>query len=269
MVDIEQLVSDRVVFNAFVYTPVEEALKTIESRRNDSILRERVLTIIPNDIPDVLRDRNVAILFRHVATPNYEIRRFISIVDAIGGIDPLFWEYHSDKFTSNNELKHALGKMSFFFGNGKKGGQKINRHNIINFNSENGKKIKEICTVWNESLIDFHHNLFALSYPKLADNCFFDASEWFKESGGSAKEYYIKFLALFIQNGILFENFMLDEKEREFTKTVFLPAFISVWELTGVKPLIVALEPTEIEGDNFWVCYPSETERHITEKLEI
>ena len=62
---------------------------------------------------------------------------------------------------------------------------------------------------------------------------------------------------------------MLDVKELSFTKEVFLPAFIEVIRITGVKPLIVALSPTDIEGDNFWMCHPHESEIHVKEKLEI
>ena len=49
-----------------------------------------------------------------------------------------------------------------------------------------------------------------------------------------------------------------------FTKTVFLPAFIAVYKEFGVKPLIVALEPTEIETDIFWMSHPYPHKRLLT-----
>jgi len=74
---------------------------------------------------------------------------------------------------------------------------------------------------------------------------------------GGADKYYTPFTALFIKDAILFENFMLDSKEISFTKDIFLSAFIEVYRKTGCKPLIVALEPTDIEGDEFWPCHPN------------
>lgn len=266
-IDIDSLVADREAFNAFVYTPLKEAISLLKQREHDEELREKINTILPNGLPEILNGQNSAILFRHLATPNYEIRRFVSIIDAIDDLKPVFWEYHTDKFTSNNECKHALGKMSFHFGKGKKGGEIINRINVIDFNTYNGKRIVDVKTLWGESLIDFHHNLFTATYPKIDHSAFFDASDWFLKSGGNAKEYYKYFLTLFLQNGILFENFMLDEKEIDFTKEVFLTAFIEVYSQTGLKPLIVALSPTDIEGDHFWMCYPGESERYIKSKI--
>lgn len=267
MVDIEQLVSDREAFNAFVYTPFNSAIKEFKKRQQDEILRSKIKPLLPHGVPEILHKQKSAVIFRQLATPNYEARRFISLIDAIDDLTPVFWEYHHDKFTSNNECKHSLGKMSFHFGRGKKGGSKINRANVIDFNTYNGKKIIDIQTKWGESLIDFHHELFKRAYPNITS--FFDGSEWFLKSGGHAKEYYKVFLLLFVQNGILFENFMLDEKELSFTKEIFLPAFIEVERLTGKKPLIVALAPTEIEGDHFWMCHPSDTEEHVKTKLSL
>jgi hypothetical protein len=89
------------------------------------------------------------------------------------------------------------------------------------------------------------------------------------ENGGKPKEYYKAFLTLCIRNGILFENFILtNEEERRFTKDVFLPIFSEVTERIGMKPLIVALEPTDIEGDKFWMCHPPETFDYVKKKLE-
>jgi hypothetical protein len=61
-------------------------------------------------------------------------------------------------------------------------------------------------------------------------------------------------------HGILFENFMLDDDEIEFTKKIVVPAFETIEKIFGVKPLIVALNPTEIEGSDFWNSYPYQIE---------
>lgn len=270
-VDIEYLIGSRAAFNEFVYTPLDQALLELEKRSKDVVLENTVQEILPAGLPEPLKTGHGAIIFRQLATPNYEIKRFINIIDVISGIHPIIWEYHSDKFTSNNECKHALGKMHFYGGKGKLGGAKIETLNIIDFNTYNGKKINEVKTLWGQSLVDHHHELLDLEYVnhEIKPYHLFDSSDWFSKSGGSAKEYYKNFLTLFVQNGILFENFMLDQKEMAFTRDVFLPAFIEVIRQTGHKPLIVALEPTDIEGDKFWLCYPPNSLGPIKGKIEL
>lgn len=266
-ISIDELTEDREAFNAFIYTPLDLAIYELKERTLDTKLTVTVSNLLPVGLPTIFSGKKLGILFRQLATPNYEIRRFISILDVIDGIMPVFWEYYSDKFTSNNEYKHSLGKLHYFLGKGKKGGAKIDTENIIDFNTYNGKKISEVKTLWGQDLVSFHHEIFEKEYGKVEANSFFNASEWFASSGGSAKEYYKNFLMLFVKDGILFENFMLDEKEISFTKEIFLPAFIDVWLKTGKKPIIVALEPTDIEGDKFWTCHTPEIQLLVQSKL--
>lgn len=259
-VDIDTLVGDRELFNAFVYTPLKPAVSSLKKRWNDQNL------IIDCAIPEPLKDGFGAVIFRQLVTGNYEIRRFVSIVDSMD-LKPVFWEYYADKFTSNNEWKHSLGKLFFYLGRGKKGGAKIECLKIIDFNRFNGQAICDVKTLWGESLIDFHHRFTRERFRDISSS-FFDASCWFAENGKSADKYYQTFLELFVKHGILFENFLLDEKELSFTKEVFLPAFIEVWRKTGHKPLIVSLEPTDIEDDKFWMCHPHADMEYVRMQLE-
>jgi hypothetical protein len=269
-IDIESLISSREKFNAFVYTSVDEAVNELK-RRQKGGLKHFAEENLPIGVPHVFKERNCAVLFRQLATPNYELRRFVSLMDAIDSLTPLFFEYLNDKYTDNNDWKYYLGKMPFFSGKGKKGGEKITWLNVIDFNTSRGKKINEVKTLWGQSLADFHHELFDEAYQKKEKNVtFFDASEWFSKSGGTAKDYYKNFLTLFISHGILFDNFMLDAKEMMFTRDIFLDAFIQVYQDTGgVKPLIVALEPTEVESNLFWFCHPYSSKSFVDKKLSL
>jgi hypothetical protein len=271
-IDIEKLVGDREAFGAFIYTPLREAMQELADRSCNGELSRKMNSLMLNGVPKILNDRESAVIFRQVATPNYETIKFLNILSVNQYLQPVFWEYYEDKFTSNNEYKRSLGKMSFHAGTGKKGGAKLNHHTIINFNLYNGKKISEVKTLWGESLIDFHHKLFPLIYPNKA--VFFDASSWFRDSGGSAKDYYKSFLRLFVKNAILFEYFMLDDEEEcEFTRKVFLPAFDEVLEETGYKPLIVPLvwsgkeKWSENEQDPVWMHYPLKAEERVKNNL--
>lgn len=266
---IDELVADREKFSRFVYTPLDEALEELKKRQTDPTLHEFIQKELPVGAPLPMLTNPKAVMFRQVVTPNYEIRRFLDLIDMVEGLSPMFLEYAEDKFTDNNEWKYSLGKVGFYFGQGKKGGEKIERTRVIDFNSYRGKKLAEVKTLWGQSLIDFHHELFLEAYGggTLNNDSFFDGSDWFSQSGGQAIDYYKNFLALFVKNGVLFENFLLDTKEIDFTKNVFLPAFIKITQESGVKPLIVALEPTEIESAEFWMCHPAASLSFVNKKM--
>lgn len=264
--NIQNISSDRGLFDKTVYTPLAAAFEELKKRREDEGLEKKILKMLGGGIPEPLQKEPRAVIFRHVATPNYENRRFISLVEGFEELKPLFWEYYSDKFTSNNECKRTLGKLFFFKGKGKNGGLKIDSTNIIDFNNYNGHPISSIKTLWGQNFIDFHHEFFRSCFRDMTDT-FFDSSEWFKLNGKTAQGYYKSFLTLFIRNGILFENFLLDEREKSFTENVFMSAFIDIHNELGLKPLIVALEPTNIEGNQFWLCYPGENEKYVEAKL--
>jgi hypothetical protein len=263
----DTLTTDRQLFNSFVYTPLDEAIDELDRRSKDTKLEKHIEDLLPFAIPEVLQGKKSAVLFRQLVTPNYEVRRFLSIVDVVGELEPFFWEYHDDKFTSNNSMKYALGKMGFYSGKGKKGGTKMKYQKILDFISADGKKISEVKTLWGQPLTEFHRELFEKTYRPIDPQRFIDVSEYVASLGGAAKDYYKILLLLFVRHAILFENFMLEESsERSFTKDVFLPAFLEVERITGYKPLVVALEPTDIEGDDFWESHPAESHEHIKNK---
>jgi hypothetical protein len=257
--DIEKLVKDREAFNAFVYTSFEEVISELRERSNHTHKPHHV------EPPDVMKGDPRFVLFRHIATPNYEVRRFMSAADA-AEFKPLILEYAADEFLSINHWKYSLAKIAFYKGSDKKGGIKTEYRNIIDFNTSNRKALSDIKTNWNQGLVDFHHEFFLRHFPKHKENIY-DLSDWLKKNGNNAKSYYKAFLSLFLHNAVLFENFLLEGEELQFTKEVILPAFIEIIKETGHKPLIVALEPTEIEGDLFWLCHPHSEREFVLEKL--
>jgi hypothetical protein len=260
---IERILKDKDFFREFIYTPQEVASLEIENRMNNQELKESINKKLKNDLPDPLKESPRAVLFRQTATPNYELRRFMDLAATMPKIRPLLWEYQKDKFISHNEYKHSLGKLRFYEGTGKKGGLKIERKTIIDFNYSNGKKMHEIKTIWGANLTDFHHTLFKETYHELPNDYFYDGSSWFNKHGKKAKSYYDSFMFLFLQNGILFESFLMNDLELPFTREVFLPAFIDAYRKTGYKPLIVELEPIASQEDEFWVCHPAESRKAL------
>lgn len=254
--DYDIIMSDRNIFNQIVYTPLSEALRLLDERQKDPVLMAKVEELLKGNIPEVFKNNNkFAVLFRQIATLNYESKRFISIAKE-NNLIPVFLEYHHDKFTPENAFKYSLGKIVLCNGVGKHGGLKNEHCNIINFNESNGKRLIDIPTLFSESLVDFHKNLFNKFLP---DNnlIFCEISDWIKNNGTMPSIYYINFLLLFVCNGILFENFLLPGSEGDFTKNVALPAIERIMNLTGVKPLIVPLEPVDMESDDYWYSYDS------------
>lgn len=257
--DIERLVKDKEAFHAFIYTPIEAVKTELDQRRYSSLVPS------PSRIPDILAPEPRAVFFRQVITPNFETRKFLDRAHTLS-LRPLFWEYHQDKFTSNNEWKHALGKLQFLSKRGKRQSVQIEKETIIDFNLSNGKILSHVHTHWKQPLIDFHHEFFEHYIERLGENIF-EASDWFSQNGGTAAEYYKNFLSLFLKHGVLFENFLLNERELSFTRDIFLPAFIAVYRTTGYKPLVVPFEPFTTETDDYWMCYPGGDKSFLKEKL--
>ena len=133
---IEELISNREKFNEFVYTSLDDAIEELKKRQTEVHLDKKVELFLNKDIPEQMKGGMKAVMFRQVVTPNYEIRRFLSVPDATELI-PVFWEYYDDKFTSNNPLKYYLGKLGFHVGIGKSGLHRRIDTTIIDFNISN------------------------------------------------------------------------------------------------------------------------------------
>ena len=250
VINVDEIIKDSEAFRKFVFTPLPHAIEELKTRWGNDDLKKNVDDYLNGNLPWPLEAGFKAVLFRQIFTPNFEFRHFLETINRTT-VEPVFWEYYDDKFTSNNPIKHALGKMRFQ--------SEMNKQTnlckkIIDFNQCDGKKIKNVKTTWNESLIDFHHALIESEFHN--SRFFFDASDWFHHTGESAKGYYSKYLYLFLRNGILFENFILDGRELGFVKEVFLPAFVQVWKRSGSKPLIVELLPFESQNNDYWLSYP-------------
>ncbi len=261
----ETLVQNRARFDKHVYTSLPDAIQELERRRADPKLRERIEAALNHDIPAPLRTDPRAVLFRQVITPNYETRRFLSITDSLP-IKPLFFDHSDDKYVANNEWKYHLGRLCFYKGQDQSGNAQKEYLKIIDFNAYDGKPISSVRTFSNESLVDFHRSFFLSRFPDHEQDLFF-ASPWIQKQRLEGNGYYESVLMLFLCHGILFENFMLDSKEARFTRDIFLPAFIKVHKRFRLKPLIVNLEPTDIEGDSFWMYHPFEDKAYAEERL--
>ncbi len=249
--DYNKIIADRKLFNKTVYTPMSEALRILDERRKNPELMAKVEKLLDGHIPEILKSKKCGIIARQLTTPNHENRMFIRLAKE-NGLYPVFFEYHDDKFTSNNKFKHSLGQLHIQNGKNKNDKDILETINIIDFNKYNGKKLHEIKTTWGESLVDFHHKLFTAH--NISDIYFFNENDWYtKPRNEKPSDFYIKFFLLNTCFGIIFENFLTTkDSEGAFTKEIILPAIEKVINLTGVRPLIVPIEPLDIETDDLW-----------------
>lgn len=232
------------------YTSLEEAKEEIWRRWNDNALRREVESFL-GEVPSVLSKEPKAVLFRHLMTPNYECIRFFDLARALK-LKPLGWEYLEDIFLTINKDKAYLGKMGFM--NQPINGNCVRYSRVIKLNENEKRKFNEIKTLWGENFVDFHHRILS---QKITGLQLFDASQWYASKGGKAKEYYQYFIALFLCHGILFENFITDEKEREreFTLLVVKPSIEKIEKRFGLKPLLIQLT---LENDLNERYYPDD-----------
>lgn len=250
---VEEVCQDTTQFRNLVYTPISLAISEIQQRWDSSELR----TLIEDSVtvPTVFTNEPTFSFFRQLCTPNFETHRFITISDSIG-FTPIIVTYVADKFTAANILKLAFARLKFC-NSIREGDAPSPSLKIIDIVKSDGKVFTDIQTVWGERLDHFHERIFRERYPHVVKDQIYDISSWYLRNGGRAKDYYDKLMLLFVQNTILFDNFILEDAyERRFIKEIFLPAFIRAWILTKLKPLVVSLEPTDMERDEFWTSYP-------------
>jgi len=248
------------------YTSLSVAKKEIWRRRKDEKLRKKVENFI-KEFPDFLADDPKAVLARQIATPNFELYRFLSESKKTG-LEQVCAEYLDDKFSSGNKIKYHLCKMYFYDGKGKNGGGRINVKTIVNFNKIEHKELKNIETYWGENLVNFHHRILNDATGLDLSNKIKDASCWVNKISGQAKDYYPQFLALFVCNGILFENFLIkgDKEEANLTAKIVIPSFNKIVKYFGVKPLITNLLPLNDATDSTWFYYPKPFEKIAIKK---
>ncbi len=250
----------------FIYTPLEVARREVWKRWNDRKLKGRIDALFQHEWPDFLLDGPKAILARNIATPNMELIHFFDLAES-SALPPVVLEYTEDRFTPKNQEKYFLGKLFFYGGRGRKGGQKLSALRVIDFNAAHGKRLSQIHTEEGEPLPAFHHRILSRILPG-AEKSMVDMSSWVIENGNKASTFYARYLSFFICHGVLFENFILQYEEEVFTREVVIPAIVQLETLLGVKPLIVPLCPFANENDPYWKYYPEEAERVVSENLK-
>jgi len=237
-----------------IYTSLEEAKKEIWTRWNDKELRRKVEKYLNGNIPEPFLAEPKAVYADHLASPDWSFFNFYE-KSKEANLKPVIFEYLEDVFVTTNFSKASLAKMTFYHGKNDHGDMITSNKHIIDLSGKNEKKrIKDICTLSGENFVDFHHR----AVNEFCDGIeFYDGSDWLHKMGNKPINYYKNMLALYIRNGILFENYLLnDSKERKFIEEIIMPSVEFIKKEFGLKPLIVRLIPRSEEESKYWWCYP-------------
>lgn len=238
-----------------IYSSITEIEEELKKRRNNKILQDKVINFFGENYINEFTHEPRGVLARSIITPNLEFDYFIDLVNNFFRIKPLLFEYKS-KFVAKNPEKYYLCKLFFRGFLGKKNCINYETFRVVDFNKNEGKNFNDIETVFGLPLVDLHHNLLESRYYGLSKSII-DITEWFNKTRRSGTpQYYFSFLSLFVYNGVLFENFFIeDEEEAKFIKNCLLDSFYSVSDYFGVRPLIFPLLPLENEKIRSYYSY--------------
>jgi hypothetical protein len=235
-----------------IYSTIDEIREELARRRLDPNLPLALKEFWGDHFPSFLVDLSSSHGFfsRPIITPNIETKYFLDVV-RIFNIEPLLLEF-PDKFVSRSKEKLFAGKLRSF----DRHRPQIKRtKTLIDFQAAEGKPIMGVDTVHGTPLLTYHQDLFAKVYPQYQDRKH-DITDWFRTMRTSYPNYYTGFLALFILNGVLFENFLLnDPGEKDFFEKKVLPSLRDVTKHFGYKPLIFPILPLKDERDTRWLEY--------------
>lgn len=252
------------------YLPFTEIKEELYRRRENPHLKRLVEEFLGDDFPAFLRDctNPVAVVSRSIFSPNMEMRFMMDMVSSYR-LEPLLLEYPG-KFVSVNPEKLHLAKLRFF-NRTKKGAMTHRVLNTIDFHTWEGKPMNDVTTMWNEKLIDFHHQNFHTEFPGLTIH---DITAWFNTVRKKYGDfYYLGYLSLGIYHGVMFENYLFDnQSESQFFAEKIEPSIKELERIFGVRPLIHPILPLKSEADHSWLYYPENTPLHagpaVTNTLE-
>ena len=245
-----------------IYTPIEDARREIHLRRNNAQLRHKVEQFLGGPPPGSGIEPR-AYLWKALHTPNREFYRFVAQAK-LAGCQPTALEYRDDHFCSSNLDKLGLLRLTLVTGTNRHGEQIFRRIVIADITGSEGIPLSAIATHWGASLATFHQDLLKGCFPELPLT---DNSAWLHARGANPKEFYPAALTRFLCQGILFENFIDKPGEEIFIRDVVLPAFESVCDLFGLRPLIVPLLPECTSDDPSWTWYDSHVAKLLKEIL--
>jgi len=222
------------------HTPLDTCVKEIMERRKDTRLKKDIRNFLQNDVPAHFKNKKPIFYFsRYVATPDFETLRYIKQVSHYN-FPIIIGEDHTDIFSSHSSLKRNLAKLPIITGTSRTGDGIVEFKTIVNFATQQGKRLMDVETIAGTRLVDFHKTISQQMFPKYLHMV--DESAWVdRHSRGKLISLYESMLALLIRDGIMLEYYEPDEID--FVQAVILPAMKITKARFGHTPLIAPLDP--------------------------
>jgi hypothetical protein len=242
-----------------IYVSLDEAREELKKRWNDVELKKRIEDELGYYFwPEFgLEPRSLS--WNVIASPDNGFTFFYQSSKYINA-KPLFFEFIGDMYISHNEMKKNLGRLHVQLENNEKA-----TINITDLYRWNKKKISEIITKTEQSLVDFHHELFKQSGYDIEIK---DKTAWVTKIGKPADWYYY-YLLHFVAHGVLFEAYLSDGDERDdkFFNEIVAPAIERIKQRFKITPLIVKLYPERQSDDEdfYWWCFPPHVNDYIVD----
>lgn len=223
-----------------VYCPALKVRGIFESRRK---LRNKIEAwwkyngwYIPTDF---FHAGLIAGFGRALATRRYEDIFFAQYASRLG-FSPTWMEYTESTLSTHSPFKRSLLQPIFYIKHGKGNGMVVEKQRLASLQDNRTKRLSAIVLDSGDYLIEYHHRLHGLL--GLEKRSIIDLSEFYGQFGGAA-QYYTAYLSLFIAHAVLFEDYHEGEEIgtdlNDFTKNIFLPAFLELKNMFGVSPLLV------------------------------
>lgn len=200
-----------------------------------------------------------AVLWRQVATPNYELRSFLRSARRLG-LKPVVVTYPEDTMCSRNAFKRALVAPLFIEGVNRLGQPIWRKRQMVNVQSVENVPFGDIW-IGNRELPALHHELLQIALPD-TEFSVIDGSDWRAKQGGSY-DCYLNICASLDDKITLFEDFMTNEAETKFFDAVVRPALLEAAKALGREPAILPICKGCRAASPLWYAYPDSYRAHF------
>lgn len=204
--------------------------------------------------------RTTAILFRQVATPNYELRSFLKTCRRMN-FEPVILTYHHDRMSCHNVFERALVAPAFVEKINRLGEPVWRRRSIENIEAVDKIPLCDI-EVAGKTLPNLHALLLSAVLPGAAFRIV-EGSSWFGNYPRGARDYYVDLFLGLSGPTVLFEDFVSDAEDAQFFKDIVQPAFRSALDILGHPPHVMRLNPGKRVVSPLWYAYPDHYRAHL------
>ncbi|MDQ0466237.1 hypothetical protein QO010_004030 [Caulobacter ginsengisoli] len=240
---------------ANLYTP----LASLAALHNEQSTRRLIREVLSFSRPQpralqLLRARPL-LLFRALATPNFETLRFLDLARRVGR-PPLILELRDDWFTPTVNLsKRRLGKLRIYRTADNSAAGATRSVSVVSFNERGRQRISDMICGDGTPFIDMHHGMLSAVGGEELSGRVIDIASLCQSDG--PRSHYERIFAFCTCFGALAETFSLSGPEGAFTTEVVLPAFEATIARFGARPAVTELLPHGSATDPHWESYPA------------